>query len=52
VWPIGDGKVKPYLDRLEALEQRIARLDQALDTTIRRMAAIQAEFDTQNARRS
>jgi hypothetical protein len=52
VWANGDGQINRYLDRLEALEQRVASLEQALDTTIRRMAAIQAQFDTQTARRA
>jgi len=47
----GNGQANPSLDRLEALEVRLANLERALDTTIRRMAAIQAELDMLSTRR-
>jgi hypothetical protein len=52
LWTNGDGHVTSYLDRLEALEQRVATLEDALDTALRRMGAIQVEFDTLSARRA
>jgi hypothetical protein len=45
VWTDGERRVNLSLDRLEALEQRVADLEQALDISIRRMGAIQAELD-------
>ena len=47
----GERRVNSYLDRLEALEQRVAGLEQALDISIRRMGAIQAELDALLAKR-
>jgi hypothetical protein len=51
VWTDGERRVNSYLDRVEALEQRVADLEQALDTSIRRMGAIQAELDVMLAKR-
>jgi hypothetical protein len=51
LWTEGERRVHSYLDRLEALEQCVARLEQALDISIRRMGAIQAELDAMLAKR-
>ena len=50
-WANEERRVNSYLDRLEALERRVADLEQALDISIRRMGAIQAELDAMLAKR-
>jgi len=51
VWTDGERRVNSYLDRLEALEERIANLEQSLDITIRRMGVMQDELDVMLAKR-
>jgi hypothetical protein len=51
LWTEGERRVNSYLDRLEALEECVARLERALDISIRRIGAIQAELDAMLAKR-